>query len=55
MARWNFRLETRILRKEFVGDEEGKVRGRHGRPWDVNEAGLRAGLDTVLAGVSYLL
>lgn len=41
--------ETALL----SADEEVKEVGK--RPWSVNEAALRAVLDTTLAGVSYLL
>lgn len=50
-ARWSRRRHGTLLdcdrEEEFV-----KCRGR---PWRINEAAARAALDTVLAGISYLL
>lgn len=56
LMRWQYKRETSILRKDFEATG-GKVRllAEKGRPWNINEALLRACLDTVLAGVSYLL
>ncbi|USW56977.1 Putative Ctr copper transporter [Septoria linicola] len=46
------RQDTSILRQ--IPGVEPKTRS-HPRPWRVNEAATRASLDTILAGVSYLL
>lgn len=56
LLRWSWKRETSILRKDFESSG-GKLRlvADRGRPWNINEALARAGLDTVLAGVSYLL
>lgn len=50
--------DTDILRRaSSEGAEEGALKPADvpRRPWNINEALLRAVLDTVLAGVSYLL
>lgn len=56
LVRWSWKRETSILRNDFEATG-GKLRlvAEKGRPWNVNEALARACLDTVLAGVSYLL
>ncbi|PPJ60125.1 hypothetical protein CBER1_03138 [Cercospora berteroae] len=57
LALWAHRRDTSILHPEAGGDD-GKLL-LYGfastRPWNINEALARALLDTVLAGVSYLL
>ncbi|USW58881.1 Putative Ctr copper transporter [Septoria linicola] len=52
---WAHRRDTSLLRPDF--DEDGKwmLVGAARRPWNINEALARAVLDTILAGVSYLL
>jgi hypothetical protein len=57
LMRWSWKRDTSILRKNYESESEGEVRlmAAKGRPWNINEALLRACLDTVLAGVSYLL
>lgn len=54
LAIWARRRDTSILRSDY---EDGKwiMVPTTGRPWNINEALARAVLDTVLAGVSYLL
>ncbi|CZT20978.1 related to Ctr copper transporter [Ramularia collo-cygni] len=56
LVRWSWKRDTSILRKDFesIGGNLRLIADK-GRPWNINEALARAALDTVLAGVSYLL
>jgi hypothetical protein len=51
------RQEIGVLRQMQVDvkGDGGGMGGKRRRPWRINEAAARACLDTVLAGVSYLL
>lgn len=50
-----YRRDTSILRRERDDDVKLGLLATAKRPWNINEALARAVLDTVLAGVSYLL
>ncbi|CAK4027583.1 related to Ctr copper transporter [Lecanosticta acicola] len=49
------RRDTSLLRSDFEEHAKLRLLAVPQRPWSVNEALARALLDTVLAGVSYLL
>lgn len=55
MVWWAHRRDTSLLRSDFEDDAKWGLVAVPQRPWNVNEALLRAILDTILAGVSYLL
>ena len=54
LAIWAHQRDTSILRADFEDDGKWMLAVAR-RPWNINEALARAVLDTVLAGVSYLL
>ncbi|KAF2166912.1 hypothetical protein M409DRAFT_66440 [Zasmidium cellare ATCC 36951] len=52
---WAHRRDTSILRKDMQEEMKWNLLPGAKRPWNINEALVRAVLDTILAGVSYLL
>ncbi|KXT03661.1 hypothetical protein AC578_5177 [Pseudocercospora eumusae] len=52
---YRYRKDTSILRPALDDKVRWQLVADSGRPWNINEALARACLDTVLAGVSYLL
>lgn len=52
---YNHRKDTSLLRSDSDAKDRWQMVAGSGRPWNINEALARAVLDTVLAGVSYLL
>ncbi|EME84434.1 uncharacterized protein MYCFIDRAFT_210875 [Pseudocercospora fijiensis CIRAD86] len=52
---YSYRKDTPILRSDLDDKVRRQLVAGSGRPWNINEALARACLDTVLAGVSYLL
>lgn len=56
LTAWTYRRDTSLLRAEPEDAEaKWKILATPKRPWSINEALARAILDTILAGVSYLL
>ena len=55
LAMYSYRRDTSILRRELDEDVKMGLLATSKRPWSINEALARAVLDTILAGVSYLL